>query len=32
MAKTINAIYENGVLKHLEPISLKEHEVEIIIK
>jgi len=32
MAKTINAIYENGVLKPLEPISLKEHEGEIIIK
>ena len=26
MAKTINAIYENGVFKPLEPISLKEHE------
>lgn len=26
MAKTINAIYENGVFKPLEPISLREHE------
>lgn len=26
MPKTINAIYENGVFKPLEPISLKEHE------
>ena len=26
MAKTINAIYKNGVFKPLEPISLKEHE------
>ena len=26
MAKTINAIYENGVFKPLEHISLKEHE------
>lgn len=26
MPKTINAIYENGVFKPLEPVSLKEHE------
>lgn len=26
MPQTINAIYENGVFKPLEPISLKEHE------
>ncbi|MBI4655044.1 MAG: antitoxin family protein [Nitrospirae bacterium] len=26
MPKTINAIYENGVFKPLEPLSLKEHE------
>ncbi len=26
MPKTINAIYENGVFKPLEPISLSEHE------
>ena len=26
MSKTINAIYENGVFKPLEPISLREHE------
>lgn len=26
MLKTINAIYENGVFKPLEPVSLKEHE------
>ncbi|MBI5194963.1 MAG: antitoxin family protein [Nitrospirae bacterium] len=25
MPKTINAVYENGVFKPLEPISLKEH-------
>ena len=29
MAKTINAIYENGVFKPLEPISLKEHEMVV---
>ena len=26
MPKTINAIYENGVFKPLEPVLLKEHE------
>jgi predicted DNA-binding antitoxin AbrB/MazE fold protein len=26
MPRTINAIYENGVFKPLEPISLREHE------
>ena len=26
MPKIINAIYENGVFKPLEPVSLKEHE------
>ena len=26
MPQTINAIYENGVFKPLDPISLKEHE------
>ncbi|MDP3298408.1 MAG: antitoxin family protein [Thermodesulfovibrionia bacterium] len=26
MPKTINAIYENGVFKPLEAVSLKEHE------
>ncbi len=26
MPKTINAIYENGVFKPMEPISLSEHE------
>ena len=29
MAKTINAIYENGDFKPLEPISLKEHEMVV---
>lgn len=29
----VNAIYENGVLKPLRPLNIKEHEkVEIIIK
>ncbi|MGR3301873.1 MAG: antitoxin family protein [Candidatus Scalindua sp.] len=26
MSKTINAIYEDGVFKPLEPVSLNEHE------
>jgi predicted DNA-binding antitoxin AbrB/MazE fold protein len=33
MHKTIEAIYENGVLKPLTPLDIKEHEkVEIILK
>jgi predicted DNA-binding antitoxin AbrB/MazE fold protein len=29
----IHAIYENGVLKPLEPLNIKEHEeVEIVVK
>ena len=30
MPKTINAIYEDGVFKPLEPISLSEHEMVIL--
>ena len=30
MSKTIEAIYENGVLKPLNTIDLKEHESELV--
>lgn len=33
MSKTVEAIFENGVLKPLEKIDLKEHQkVEIIVR
>jgi predicted DNA-binding antitoxin AbrB/MazE fold protein len=33
MAITVEAVYENGVLKPLEPLPLKEHEkVQLIVR